>query len=81
MITVDATSLFLADAYGVADARAGRRVGAGGGAYRVDATRSWIDTARTKSFPRNAEVHAVLTFVTDAPGAARCAARRPTPRR
>jgi hypothetical protein len=72
--TVDATSLFLADAYGVADALRGGAgpggVGAGGsaGAYRVDATRSWLDTARTKAFPKNAEVHAVLTFVSDAPG-------------
>ncbi|MCC6245887.1 MAG: zinc-dependent metalloprotease [Gemmatimonadaceae bacterium] len=66
VITVDASSLFLADAYGVADALRGAQAGA----YRVDANRSWLDTARTKSFPRNAEVHAVLTFVTDAPGAA-----------
>ena len=65
VITVDASSLFLADAYGVADALRGGQ----GGTYRVDATRSWLDTARTKSFPRNAEVHAVLTFVSDAPGA------------
>ncbi len=65
VITVDASSLFLADAYGVADALRGGQ----GGAYRVDAARSWLDTARTRSFPRNAEVHAVLTFVTEAPGA------------
>ncbi len=82
VLTVDATSLFLADAYGVADALRGSAgpggVGAGGsaGSYRVEAGRSWLDTARTKSFPRNAEVHAVLTFVSDAPGAA---ARRIAP--
>ncbi len=81
VLTVDATSLFLADAYGVADALRGSAgpggVGAGGsgGSYRVDASRSWLDTARTKSFPRNVEVHAVLTFVSDAPsGAVRRAA-------
>ena len=74
VVTVDATSLFLSDAYGVADALRGGAgpggVGAGGsaGAYRVDAARSWLDTARTKSFPKNTEVHAVLTFVSDAPG-------------
>jgi Met-zincin/Domain of unknown function (DUF5117) len=66
VLSVDASSLFLADVYGVADALRGQQAGA----YRVDVNRSWLDTARTKSFPRNAEVHAVLTFVTDAPGAA-----------
>jgi len=66
VLTVDASSLFLADAYGVADALRGSQAGA----YRVDVNRSWLDTARTRSFPRNAEVHAILTFVTDAPGAA-----------
>ncbi len=76
VLTVDATSLFLSDAYGVADAlRGGGGGGGGGGApaggpYRVDAPRSWLDTARTKAFPRNTEVHAVLTFVSDAPSAA-----------
>jgi hypothetical protein len=76
-VTVDATSLFLADAYGVADGlRQGGGAGGSGaapgfaaaggvGTYRVDAARSWIDGARTKTYPRNAEVHAVLTFVTD----------------
>ncbi len=73
VITIDATSFFLSDVYGVAD---GLRGGQGGGAYRVDATRSWFDTERTKSFPKNAEVHAVLTFTSDAPSAA---ARRVAP--
>ncbi len=65
-LVVDATSFFLSDTYGVADQLRG---GQGGGAYRVDASRSWIDTARTGGFPRNTEVHAVLTFVSDAPAA------------
>ena len=71
VLTVDATSLFLADAYGVADVlRAGGSVGgtaagAGVGSYRVDASRSYIDGTRTKAFPQNSEVHAVLTFVSD----------------
>ncbi len=73
VITIDATSFFLSDVYGVAD---GLRGGQGGGAYRVDAARSWFDVDRTKSFPRNAEVHAVLTFTSDAPAAA---ARRVAP--
>ena len=73
VLTVDATSLFMSDAYGVADGlRGGGGAGgaAAGGPYRVDANRSWLDTARTKSFVRNAEVHAVLTFVADAPNRA-----------
>jgi hypothetical protein len=66
VLTVDATSLFLADAYGVADGLRGQG-GAGGGPYRVDAARSYLDSERTKGFPKNAEVHAVLTFVADQP--------------
>jgi hypothetical protein len=65
-IAIDATSLFLGDAYGVADALRGQQLGA----YRVDASRSWIDTARTRAFPRNVEVHAVLTFTSDGAPAA-----------
>ncbi|MFO0094918.1 MAG: DUF5117 domain-containing protein, partial [Gemmatimonadaceae bacterium] len=73
VLTVDATSVFLADAYGVADVlRAGGSVGgtasgAGIGAYRVDPARSYLDGSRTAAFPRNSEVHAVLTFVTEQP--------------
>ena len=72
MLLVDATSVFLADAYGVADGlRAGGSAGGtaasapGVGSYRLDVARSYIDPERTRAFPRNAEVHAVLTFVTD----------------
>ncbi|MBL0938343.1 MAG: zinc-dependent metalloprotease [Gemmatimonadaceae bacterium] len=73
VITVDASSVFLGDAYGVIDGlRNGGSAGGtaaaapGVGNYRLDVQRSYIDTERTKAFPRNAEVHAVLTFVTDA---------------
>lgn len=66
LITADATGLFLSDAYGIAE---GIRRAQGGGA-RVDASRSWFDAARTKAFPRNAEIHAVLTFGVDNPGGA-----------
>jgi hypothetical protein len=69
VLTVDASSLFLTDAYGVADGLRGQGPGAGG-PYRVDATRSFLDGERTKAFPRNAEVHAVLTFVSDQPSRA-----------
>ncbi|MCA0374288.1 MAG: zinc-dependent metalloprotease [Gemmatimonadetes bacterium] len=68
-ITADATSMFLTDAYGVADGLRGQ--GAAPATYRVDATRSWLDTERTRAFPRNAEVHAVLTFVSDNAGRGR----------
>ena len=73
VLTLDATSFFQSDVYGVA---ASLRGGQGGGAYRVDASRSWFDTERTKSFPRNVEVHSVLTFTSDAPAAT---ARRVAP--
>lgn len=65
-LVVDATSFFLADTYGIAE---GIRRAQGGNA-RVDANRSWIDAARTKAFPLNTEIHAVLTFAIDNPGAA-----------
>ena len=69
LLTVDASSLFLSDAYGVANGLRGQGA-AGGGNYRLDANRSFIDQDRTKSFPKNAEVHAVLTFVSDQPNRA-----------
>ncbi len=64
-VTVDATALFLSDTYGIAESI--RR--SQGGSGRVDASRSWVDVARTKAFPRNTEIHAVLTFAVDNPGA------------
>ncbi len=63
-VVVDATSYFLSDVYGVGDGL--RR--AQQGSARVDANRSWFDESRTQSFPRNAEIHAVLTFNVDNPG-------------
>lgn len=67
VVTVDATSFFLSDTYGIASSL---RSGQQGGSYRVDINRSWLDTSRTRSFTGNAEIHAVLTFVSDAPAAA-----------
>ncbi|MBK6456146.1 MAG: zinc-dependent metalloprotease [Gemmatimonadetes bacterium] len=64
-VTADATSLFLSDTYGIAESV--RR--SQGGNARVDANRSWIDAARTRGFPLNTEIHAVLTFGVDNPGA------------
>lgn len=63
-VTADATAYFLSDTYGIADAI--RR--AQGGAARLDQGRSWLDPSRSKGFPRNAEIHAVLTFGVDNPG-------------
>lgn len=63
-LVVDATGFFLSDAYGIAD---GLRRSQQGTA-RVDANRSWIDADRTKGFPRNTEIHAVLTFNVDNAG-------------
>ncbi len=64
MLVVDATSLFLSDTYGIANSfRRSQQ-----GSARVDAARSWIDTARTKAFPLNTEIHAVLAFGIDNPG-------------
>jgi hypothetical protein len=66
VLVADATTLFMSDTYGIGETiRRSQQ-----GTARVDANRSWIDAARTKSFPRNAEIHAVLTFAVDNPGPA-----------
>jgi hypothetical protein len=65
-LVVDATNFFLSDTYGVGESL--RR--AQQGTARVDASRSWFDASRTKAFARNTEIHAVLTFNVDNPGAA-----------
>jgi hypothetical protein len=60
-VLVDATPFFLRDAHGVASRlRAARQ-----GSYRVDDSRSAIFLPRTKGFPKNTEVEAILTFATD----------------
>ncbi|MEK6371605.1 MAG: zinc-dependent metalloprotease [Acidobacteriota bacterium] len=64
-VTVDATDFFLSDQSGVA----ARLRGAQQGGYSLDRNRSAIFMPRTKSFPRNTEVEAILTFEThDRPG-------------
>ena len=64
-VTVDATDFFLNDMHGVANRlRATQQ-----GSYSVDRNRSAIYLPRTKSFPKNTEVEAILTFEThDRPG-------------
>lgn len=63
-IVADATTFFLSDSYGIGETI--RR--AGQGTPRLDAARSWADAERTKAFPRNTEVHMVLTYALDNPG-------------
>ncbi len=55
---VDATDFFLRDAHGIAR----RLQDAGEGSYAVDVTRSAIFAPRTKAFPDNSEVEAVVTY-------------------
>jgi hypothetical protein len=61
---VDATEFFLRDAHDI-PATLKR---AGQGAFHVDAARSALVLDHTKSFPRNTEVEATLTFAGDEPG-------------
>jgi Met-zincin/Domain of unknown function (DUF5117) len=61
-VLVDATEFFVRDAHGVTDTLSELKQGA----YKVDAARSAIAMDGTRAFPKNTEVEAVLTFVTDA---------------
>ncbi|HUG52464.1 MAG TPA: zinc-dependent metalloprotease [Vicinamibacteria bacterium] len=64
-LLVDATDFFLRDAHGVA----ARLRDTQQGSYSVDAGRSAIYPPRTRAFPRNTEVEAIVTLVTrDRPG-------------
>jgi len=60
-VLVDATDFFLRDAHEVGATLARMQQGA----YKVDPMRSTIDLESTKAFPKNTEVEAALTFVTD----------------
>ena len=55
---VDATDFFLRDAHGIARSLAE----AGEGSYEADPERSAIFLPRTKAFPDNSEIEAVVTF-------------------
>ncbi|MCG3164202.1 MAG: hypothetical protein JMDDDDMK_05685 [Acidobacteria bacterium] len=63
-VLVDATSLFLRDAHGVAERLRGSRQGN----YRFDESRSVFYLPRTKGFPKNTEVETVITLASDEPG-------------
>ncbi|TVR59642.1 MAG: DUF5117 domain-containing protein [Gemmatimonadales bacterium] len=65
-VTVDASSFFMSDVFGVAS----RLRSAGQGSFQVSRDRSWIDEESSGAFPRNTEIRAVLTFTGDQPGAA-----------
>lgn len=61
---VDASKFFLQDAHDVA----GAIKRAKGGNYQLDASRSALVLGRTKNFPRNTEVEALLTFTGEPAG-------------
>jgi hypothetical protein len=63
-VVVDATDFFLSDVYDVA----GQVRRSGLGSIRLERARSYIDEARTGSYPLNTEVRAVLSYATDDPG-------------
>ena len=63
-VLVDATSLVLSD---VMDVRGALR---GQGTFVLDRDRGTVYLPRTKGFPRNTEVEATLTFMSDNPGRA-----------
>ena len=62
-VLVDATDFFLRDSHRVIDTLTELKQGS----YHVDLSRSTIVPEDTKAFPKNTEVEAELTFVTDAP--------------
>jgi hypothetical protein len=65
VVVVDATGFFMSDTYGISETiRRGQQ-----GNARIDQARSWIDAERTKAFPKNTEIHAVLTYAVDNAGA------------
>ena len=63
-VLVDATPFLLNDAHGVAEKLKATKQGT----YKVDEARSAIFLPRTKSFPKNTEFEATLTFIGDPEG-------------
>jgi len=64
-VLIDFTDFLLRDAHGVADRLKGRKQGT----FKVDDSRSAVNLARTKNFPKNSEFDAHVTFTGDAQGA------------
>jgi hypothetical protein len=58
---IDATDFFLRDAHGVGE----QLQASGQGNYRLEPSRSAILPEDTKNFPKNTEVEAILTFVSE----------------
>ena len=64
-IAVNATTFFLSGTYDVAEMIGPWQQGAA----RIDVSRRRTDGERTKAFPENTEIHAVLTYAVDNAGA------------
>lgn len=63
-VLVDATPFFVRDAHGVVERlKRGEQ-----GSFRLETSRSALYEPRTKNFPKNTEVEAILTFIGDNPG-------------
>ncbi len=60
-VLVDATDFFVRDAHGVTETLTEAKQGS----YKLDPTRSTIALDATRTFPKNTEVEAELTFTTD----------------
>ena len=75
-VLVDATAFFLRDAHGVTE----RLKQAKQGTYRLDDGRSAPEIGRTKGFPKNTEVEALLTFTADGETGRLVAATAPSPK-
>jgi hypothetical protein len=63
-LLVDATPFFVRDAMDLEGMLRRRNEGN----YRLDPARSAVSPARTRSYPRNTEIEATLTFASDNPG-------------
>lgn len=63
-VLVDATDFVVRDVHDVVGTLARTRQGT----YRVDASRSVVDPERTRAFPRNTEIEAILTYTGESPG-------------
>ncbi len=72
---VDATSFFVRDAHGVAEIL--ERAGEGG--FAVDESRSAVHLSRTRAFPDNTEIEALVTFAGE-PGGTQLQTVVPDPR-
>ncbi|EKE83847.1 zinc-dependent metalloprotease [Idiomarina xiamenensis] len=63
-LLIDYTPYLLSDVHGVSQSLAASQQGQ----YRVDSSRSAVYLARSKAFPKNTELEAMLTFVGEASG-------------